>query len=48
MNMSSIELRSAVGRLGTLVASVPNQNLGQPTPCTEYRVGAPGRDGPGL
>jgi hypothetical protein len=48
MNMSTIELRSAAGRLATLVVSVPDQDLGRPTPGTEYRVGDAGRHGPGL
>ena len=34
-----IDLRPAADRLGVLIASVPDADLSQPTPCRDYSVG---------
>jgi uncharacterized protein (TIGR03086 family) len=38
-DMNIIALGFAADRLGVLVTSLPDEDLGRPTPCTEYRVG---------
>jgi uncharacterized protein (TIGR03086 family) len=37
--MNIIDLGSAADRLGVLIAAVPDQDLGRPTPCRAYSVG---------
>jgi uncharacterized protein (TIGR03086 family) len=37
--MNLIDLGPAASRLGALIAAVPDDALGRPTPCSEYRVG---------
>ena len=37
--MPVVDLKPAASRLGELVASVPDEALGNSTPCTEYTVG---------
>ena len=37
--MPVIDLKPAASRLGDLVAAVPEDALGNPTPCSEYTVG---------
>jgi uncharacterized protein (TIGR03086 family) len=35
----TIDLRPAAERLGALVARIPDEELGAPTPCPDYRLG---------